>query len=106
MSEPAEDVEVDKDATSFKIDFNLEGHRIEVEGHQGLTANVYRLIVDGHKVDEVEKAMGTHVMRGELPGAGSGEARPLLIHLEGSLRNKTYLEFEGQRQELLKSWVA
>ncbi len=28
------------------------------------------------------------------------------FHLEGSARNKTYLEFEGKRQELLKSWVA
>jgi len=92
--------------TSFTIDFDLEGHQIKVEGHQGLVANVYRLIIDGDKVDEVEKAMGTHVMRGQLPASAGGAARPFEIHLEGHARNKTYLEFEGQRQELLKSWVA
>ena len=79
---------------------------MKVEGHQGLTANVYRLMVDGKKVDEVEKFMGTHIMRGELPAADGAQARPFEIHLEGSARNKTYLEFEGKRQELLKSWVA
>jgi len=106
MGEPAEDVTIDKGKTAFTIDFELEGHKIVVEGHQGLTANQYRLLVDGRKVDEVDKSMGTHTMRGELPASDGGEPRPFEIKLEGSARNKTYLEFEGDRQELLKSWVA
>jgi hypothetical protein len=105
MSEP-NDVEVEKTMTEFRIEFDLEGHKVEVEGHQGLAANQYRLLVDGAKVDEIDKSMGTHQLRGELPGQGGGSPRPFAISLEGSLRNKTYLEFEGERTELLKSWVA
>ncbi len=105
MSEPT-DIEVEKTMTDFRIEFDLEGHKIEVEGHQGLAANQYRLLVDGAKVDEVDKSMGSHHLRGELPGAGDVSPRPFAISLEGSFRNKTYLEFEGEKTELLKSWVA
>lgn len=105
MSEP-DDVEVEKTKTEFRITFDLEGHKIEVEGHQGLAANQYRLLVDGAKVDEVDKSMGSHHLRGELPGQGGSSPRPFAIALEGSIRNKTYLEFEGEKTELLKSWVA
>lgn len=102
----AENVEVEKTMTEFRIEFELEGHKIEVEGHQGLVANQYRLYIDGAKVDDVDKSMGTHRLRGELPGTGDGAPRPLVISLEGSARNKTYLEFEGEKTELLRSWVA
>ena len=105
MSDP-QNVEVEKTMTEFRIEFELEGHKIEVEGHQGLTANQYRLYIDGAKVDEVEKSMGVHHLRAELPSTGGGVPRPLAIALEGSARNKTYLEFGGQKTELLKSWVA
>lgn len=105
MSDP-ENVEVEKTMTDFRIEFELEDHKIEVEGHQGLAANQYRLYIDGAKVDEVDKSMGTHHLRAELPGTGDGAPRPFAIALEGSARNKTYLEFEGQKTELLKSWVA
>lgn len=105
MSEP-EDIEVEKTMTEFRIEFDLEGHKIEVEGHQGLAANQYRLYLDGTKVDEIDKSMGTHHLRAELPGVEGAAPRPLAIALEGSARNKTYLEFEGEKTELLKSWVA
>lgn len=105
MSEP-DDLSVEKSVTEFRIEFELEGHRIEVEGHQGLFSNQYRLYVDGIKADDVTKAMGTHHLRGVLPGSDGGPTRLFAVALEGSFRNTTFLEFEGKRTELLKSWVA
>jgi len=96
----AENIETEKSGSRFEITFSLDGHECRVEGHQGLAANQYRLYVDGEKVDEVDKSMGTHHMQGKV-----GD-KPFAIALEGSLRNKTYLEVDGERQELLKSWVA
>jgi len=97
----ATNIEVEKKLTQFEITFDLGGHAIRVEGHQGLAANQYRLFVDGEKIDQVDKSMGTHRLHGK-----AGE-QPFAIVLKGSARNKTYLEVEGaERQELLKTWAA
>lgn len=102
----AENLDEQKSWSDKNVSFDLEGHKIEVEGHQGLVANQYRLIVDGEKVDEVDKAMGTHTLRGKLPAEGGAEPRKFTIALEGSLKNKMYLEMDGERQELSNNWVA
>jgi len=101
-----ENVEEEGTLTEKTVAFDLEGHRIEVEAHQGLSANQYRLIVDGTKVDAVDKSMGTHKLRGELPAEAGGEPLHFEISLEGSFKNKIVLEYRGERQELSHGWVA
>lgn len=45
---------------------DYDGNRIEVEGNVGGLACLYRLIIEGQKVDQIEMNLGTASLRGQL----------------------------------------